>query len=111
HPPVVTPTGLTTTNFYGNRYSLKKGRYKLRAGTRYEPIRVKLVYDQEVPVKYEKFPGIRIRDIETYDPISGQTTHRLFEYTEGTGNDKQSSGKVFTIPDFGGYFTEAFYDA
>ena len=94
-----------TLAFTGSRFNIEPGDYRLKVESEGSPIHIRLVLDQYTDVAYEPIGGLRIKSTAAFDPVTGQTLRQLYEYTEGEGLNKTSSGNVFTRPDFGGYFT------
>lgn len=90
----------------GHRNIISPGKYRFTVESLGSYIHYKLVLDQLEPVKYEPVGGLRVREITTYDPKTDKNLHKFFEYTTGEGENKKSSGVVFTTPAFGGYYTE-----
>lgn len=82
----------------GNRYSLPAGDYQLFAqngdgGTNTATIEYEKDEDFE-----ETAGGLRVAEVKTYDPATGQNLIKKFEYTQENGN---SSGVLFTPPILG----------
>ncbi|GAB5524078.1 MAG: hypothetical protein Roseis2KO_19500 [Roseivirga sp.] len=82
----------------GNRYSLPAGDYQLftqngDGGTNTATIEYEKDEDFE-----ETAGGLRVAEVKTYDPATGQNLIKKFEYTQENGN---SSGVLFTPPILG----------
>ncbi|MGB3466681.1 MAG: hypothetical protein WBA74_15485 [Cyclobacteriaceae bacterium] len=98
--------------FFGNRRIIEPGDYKLSTSSKGNPYHIKLVLDQQGPVDFERIGGLRVREIKTYDPFSELTSHKLIEYSKEENGKMRSSGVVFTMPDYGAYYTVVLsYDA
>ncbi|MDW3197443.1 MAG: RHS repeat domain-containing protein [Cytophagales bacterium] len=91
-----------------NRFLLPAGTYRIRAVSYGFPVDLKVVVDEYRAMDFAQIGGLRVREITSYDPISDQYLHDMYEYTIGDTTRKKSSGVVFTLPHFGAYLSEHF---
>ena len=94
---------LTKTN--GNRYILPAGDYQLEAETRQgantaNSHTLTVVYEQTQTVSQKKAGGLRVRKVESYDPVTNQSIQKKYQYMDTTNSI--SSGLLFTRAYVGG---------